>query len=133
MAGAAGLGAPIGPLRSSRIETILIFTRDFDRMLQFYRDTLGLTVGYSSPNFAELSAGSGAGIALHRDGATGTSPDGDVMIEFLVEDLATTVGMLTANGVSTDPIRSESFGKISGFRDPEGHRIGLEEPRRRSA
>lgn len=118
-----------GPLTDARIETVLIFARDFDTLLRFYRDTLGLKVGYSSAMFAELSAGPGAGISLHGGSETLSKSDGDVMIEFLVQDIDATVRALQERGVSPEPVREESFGKITHFVDPEGHRIGIEQPR----
>jgi len=101
------------------------------KMLSFYRDILGLRVGFSNAGFAELSGAGGAGVALHSGADTASHPDADVMIEFLVDDIEAAVQELAARGVSVSPIRDEPFGRIAGFQDPEGHRIGLEQPPRR--
>jgi predicted enzyme related to lactoylglutathione lyase len=119
-----------GPLTHGRIDAILIFARDMDKMLRFYRDTLGLKVRFANAHFAELAAGGGAGIALHAGLEPSASTDGDVMIEFTVDDIETCARLLSERGVKVDPIRTETFGKIAQLRDPEGHRIGLEQPAR---
>jgi predicted enzyme related to lactoylglutathione lyase len=119
-----------GPLSDGRIDTVLIFVRNLDTMLRFYRDTLGLRVGFANEHFAELSAGPGASIALHGGTEEPPAIDGDVMIEFTVGDIEATARQLNERGVKVDPIRSEAFGKIAHLWDPEGHRIGLEQPRR---
>lgn len=99
-------------------------------MLAFYRDTLGLRVGFASDEFAELSAGGGASIALHASREGARSTDRDLLIEFIVPDIELTAKDLRKRGVALEPIRSESFGKITQFLDPEDHRIGLEQPKR---
>jgi predicted enzyme related to lactoylglutathione lyase len=119
-----------GPLAHARIETVLLFTLEFDRMLRFYRDTLGLRVRYANDHFAELSAGGGAGISLHAGADASGQPDTNVMIEFIVKDVDSTVRALTARGLTLAPVQVEAFGKITHFFDPEGHQIGLEEPKR---
>src|SRR5262245_17249744 len=49
-----------------RLGRAILFVKDFERMLAFYRDTLGLRAaeGDGTPGWAELDAG-GARLALH--------------------------------------------------------------------
>ena len=110
---------------------MLIFAIDFPRMLEFYRDRLGLRVNYASDMFAELAGAGDVGISLHAGRAPSGKPDGDMMVEFLVTDIDDVVRQLESKGVQVEPVRQESFGKITHFSDPEGHRIGLEQPRRK--
>lgn len=121
-----------GPLRSAHLETVLLFVHDFEGMLRFYRDTLGLTVRYSSSRFAELAAAGEMTISLHPGRSDRATKSESLILEFGVSDLDQVVDQLNKLGIHVDPIRDESFGRIASFWDPEGHRIGLEQPRRRS-
>ncbi len=97
-------------------------------MLVFYRDALGLRVGYQNKGFANLRAGNGAEVALHAGREGLPTQERYWILEFVVTDIEATVTSLTARGIKVGPIRKESFGKIAEFRDPEGNVIGLEEP-----
>jgi predicted enzyme related to lactoylglutathione lyase len=119
-----------GPLSSGRLDTVLIFTHDFGRMVGFYRDTLGLRVDFATSHFASFSTPSGAGVSLHSGADPSSRADEGVVIEFRILDMAATVQELAAVGVTCAPVRNESFGKITHFLDPEGHRIGLEQSNR---
>ena len=118
-----------GPLAGANLETVFLWARDFDRMKSFYRDTLGLSVEYENPHFAALHAGR-CSIALHLEREAHTRSDSWHM-EFLVKDIEPAVTELSRRGIDVAPIRSESFGRITTFRDPEGNEIGLEEPSKR--
>jgi len=118
-----------GPLTDANLETVFLWTRDFKRMREFYRETLGLPVGYENPHFAAFRAGPGS-IALHAEREPHTRSDSWHM-EFIVKDIDEVARELARRGVSVSPIREESFGRIATFRDPEGNEIGLEEPPRR--
>ena len=119
-----------GPLTDAKLETVFLWTRDFHAMRSFYHDVLGLTITYENPHFANLQ-GRGASIALHAEREAHSSGD-NWHIEFLVDDLDAAVAELSRRGLVTDPIREESFGRITTFRDPEGNEIGFEEPPRRA-
>src|SRR5438309_10054327 len=56
----------IGPLTDARLETVFLWTRDFDRMRTFYRDILGLPVTFENPHFAACAAGR-CEIARHQE------------------------------------------------------------------
>jgi len=118
-----------GPLTDAKLETVFLWTRDFRAMRSFYHDVLGLAITYENPHFANLQ-GRGVSIALHAERERHSSGD-NWHIEFLVDDIDAAVAELSRRGVVTDPIREESFGRITTFRDPEGNEIGLEEPPRR--
>ncbi|HYU05992.1 MAG TPA: VOC family protein [Thermoplasmata archaeon] len=119
-----------GPLTDAKLETVFLWTRDFRAMRSFYHDVLGLAITYENPHFASLQ-GRGASIALHSEREAHSSGD-NWHIEFLVDDIDAAVAELSRRGVATNPIREESFGRITTFRDPEGNEIGLEEPPRRA-
>ena len=118
-----------GPLTDATFETVFLWTCDFRRMREFYRETLGLPVDYENPHFAAFRAGAGT-ITLHAEREAHTRGDSWHM-EFIVKDIDAVAGELGRRGVEVSPIREESFGRIASFRDPEGNEIGLEEPRKR--
>jgi len=119
-----------GPLTNARLETVFLWTRDFDRMNAFYRDTLGLSIGYQNPHFAAFAAGR-CEIALHEEREPHARSDSWHM-EFLVDDIESVVTELAHRGVAVSPIQRERFGRIATFQDPEGNVIGLEEPPKRT-
>ncbi|HEV2230763.1 MAG TPA: hypothetical protein VGS18_01060, partial [Thermoplasmata archaeon] len=90
------------------------------------------SVRYSSSHFAELSAAGETTISLHAGRSGPSEPSDSVVVEFGVSDIVGVVDQLTKRGIRVDPIRTESFGRITSFSDPEGHRIGLEQPRKRT-
>ena len=118
-----------GPLTNAKLETVFLWVRDFDRMRAFYHETLGLPIAYENPHFADLRTG-GCSIALHSEREPHARSDSWHM-EFLVKDIEAAVTELSRRGIDVAPIRSESFGRITTFRDPEGNEIGLEEPSKR--
>ena len=119
-----------GPLTDARLATVFLWVRDFKRMRAFYHETLGLPIDYENPHFADFRAG-GCSIAVHSEREPHARSDSWHM-EFLVRDIDAVVTELSRRGVDVASIRSESFGRITTFRDPEGNEIGLEEPPRRA-
>jgi predicted enzyme related to lactoylglutathione lyase len=115
-----------GPLTDARLATVFLWVRDFKRMRAFYHETLGLPIDYENPHFADFRAG-GCLIALHSEREPHARSDSWHM-EFLVRDIDAVVTELSRRGVDVASIRSESFGRITTFQDPEGNEIGLEEP-----
>ena len=120
---------PSGPLADADFEGVFLWAREFNRMRDFYHETLGLRIVYENPHFAELRAGS-TSIELHKEREPHNRSD-SFHLGFLVRDIHAVVAELVHRGVDVGPIREESFGQIASFRDPEGNEIGLEEPKRR--
>jgi len=116
-----------GPLATASFETIFLYVRDFRKMRRFYHETLGLRIGYENPHFVDFPT-KGGRIALHTGRAKVRRRDSHWFMEFLVRDLDAVVRTLRRRGVRCTRIRREPFGRISSFLDPEGNRIGLEEP-----
>lgn len=115
-----------GPLATARLETVFLWVREFKRMREFYHETLGLPIAFENPHFAELRAGH-VSVALHGEREPHVRGNGWHM-EFVVDNIDAVVSRLSRRGVSVDPVRDETFGRIASFRDPEGNEIGLEEP-----
>ena len=122
-------GKASGPLTDADFEAVFIWARDFKRMRDFYHETLGLPIVYENPHFAELRAGS-CSIDLHAEREPHERGD-SWHLGFLVRDIHAAVEELARRGVAVGPIRKEPFGQITGFQDPEGNEIGLEEPPKR--
>ncbi len=100
-------------------------------MLAFYRDTLGMKVGYQHSGFANLRVAGGAEISLHAGRKNGPTQERYWITEFIVDDIESVSKALTSRGVAVSPIRKEPFGQIAEFKDPEGNVIGLEQPPQR--
>jgi catechol 2,3-dioxygenase-like lactoylglutathione lyase family enzyme len=110
---------------------VTIQVRDFDGMVAWYRDVLGLVVAWLEPGEFCSLAGSAGGplIALATDHpdrvarvpGTGWTPN------LAVDDFDATVRVLREAGVEVD---AEEEGADEGYRllrvrDPEGNPIGL--------
>ena len=116
------------------VQTITLVTvqvRDFDAMVAWYRDVLGLSVVWQEPNeFCTLSArGGGAVIALATDHPDRINPNPRTgwTPTFSVDDFDATVSALRAAGVVFDAVEE---GGDEGYRlvrlqDPEGNVIGI--------
>ena len=97
-----------------------------EKMIDFYRDIVGLTV---NPDFGPgaFMAGSSDFIALiiegHSDVSGPTKDPQRVMLNFLVDDVAAEQQRLEAQGVDfIRPATEEpGFGIIATFADPDGN------------
>ena len=116
-----------GPLSSARVDGVFIYVEDFQKMLGFYRDTLGFNVTYANDGFASMRTESGAEVDLHA----GRNPDlGKSYHWFLhmtVDDIERTVKELGDLGVAVSEISEADYGKTASFKDPEDNAIGLEQ------
>lgn len=120
---------PVGPMASANLSEIFLWVRDLPNMVAFYHETLGLRIAYQNPRFAELRA-RGAGIALHAGRKSRPGTGSHWFLHFRVRDIDAVVRSLRRRGVKVGRIRKEPFGRVTGFYDPEGNEIGLEEPPR---
>src|SRR5437879_10455456 len=93
----------IGPLPDARLETVFLWTRDFDRMRPFYRDILGLPVTFENPHFAAFAAGR-CERALHEERQPPARRDSWHM-EFLVDDIESVADGLAHRRGSVSPDR----------------------------
>ncbi|MCB9779698.1 MAG: VOC family protein [Alphaproteobacteria bacterium] len=79
----------------------MVHVSDMDRAVAFYRDQLGLTLRFASPDWTEFETGSTT-LALHG-GAEGQrppgTPAGSVGLGFAVDDLDAACTRLQAAGV----------------------------------
>jgi predicted enzyme related to lactoylglutathione lyase len=111
---------------ASGVATVWLPVEDMNRAVQFYGQTLGLSVKSESDEWSELDAngltiGLNAREATHKGGTGGAvltfQPDGDLFLE--VERL-TEAGVEFVDEVSTHP-----WGRIASFKDSEGNDLQL--------
>lgn len=102
---------------------VMIFVKDMDRSVAFYRDTLGLPAMFVSECWSEFRTG-GTTLALHQaDDAKGRNTG----ISFNVGNVDDTMAVLVARGVKItreaemvcDDVR------CAAFADPEGNVVGI--------
>jgi catechol 2,3-dioxygenase-like lactoylglutathione lyase family enzyme len=119
-------------MRLRQIAMVTVQVRDFDKMVTWYRDVLGFSVGWYEPGeFCTLvtEEESGAVLALATDhperighqAGVGWTPT------ISVDDLDATIAHLRSKGVE---FLGEEEGGDEGYRlmrvrDPEGNTIGL--------
>lgn len=115
--------------RSVSLNHVIVYVRDVEPSLRFYRDGLGFTIIESMPGYARLrSPGGGATVALHvskdRRAPRGTRP---VVLYFETRDLAGVCRDLRRRGVRFDQLpRRMPWGWDHAYlRDPDGHPISL--------
>jgi predicted enzyme related to lactoylglutathione lyase len=97
-----------------------------ERLIAFYRDTIGLT---PNPDFGPgaFMAGSSSFIALiiegHSEVKGATKDPHRVLINFLVSDLASEEARLKAHDVPfiMSATKEPGFGTIATFADPDGN------------
>ena len=114
-----------------KVVMVTVQVRDFDAMVAWYRDVLGLAVVWLEPGeFCTLAtSGGGPVLALATDHPDRIAPTPGMgwTPNVAVDDLDATVDRLRAEGVTFD---AEEEGADEGYRllrvrDPEGNPIGL--------
>lgn len=119
--------AEAGPVRG--IDHVYYWTRDMDRAVAFYRDVLGLELGYRAGNgWAEFRAGP-IRLALHGTEESDLPPGGTIV--FRVDDLDDARSALQQRGVVFDGHEAEvpGVGRFATFHDPDGNPVQLIEYR----
>lgn len=99
-----------------RLNYVIAFTPNFDRMREFYEQGLGLKVHRTDgPTWVEFDTG-GARLSLHA-----IDPDKrGLQLRFEASDLDGDFAAMTARGVRFDgAIGNHSFGRLAEFWDPE--------------
>ena len=100
------------------------FVADMDKAVRFYRDTLGLTLKFQSPEWSEFVTGETT-LALHH--ATDKKPAGSVELGFGVPSLDTFYKEMSAKGVAFPmPPTKQNFGNLlAQFEDCERARCSV--------
>jgi predicted enzyme related to lactoylglutathione lyase len=99
------------------------FVADMDRAVAFYRDTLGLTPKFASPDWSEFATGETT-LALHP--ASPQNPAGSTHLGFVSTGIETVHRELVGKGVVfTRPPTPEHGVMLAEFVDSEGARCSL--------
>jgi len=97
----------------------VVYVRDINQAIDFYRDTLGLEVEYESEHWTTFRTGA-CRLALHPGTA---APD----LTFGVSDIDSERARLEGVGVEVTEIRAPAPGvRVFDARDPDGNRFSLE-------
>ncbi len=104
---------------------VVLYVRDMDGAIRFYRDTLGLELDYESEHWTTFKTGA-CTLALHatelREPGSG-EPDPT----FLVPDADSERDRFAAAGIQVTEIREPVKGtRVFDATDPEGNRFSIE-------
>lgn len=115
----------------------ILFVRDMDASVAFYRDRIGLPLRFQSPGWSEFNSGS-CTLALHQAAAgsvptveEGKMPAGHVHPGFQVPDIDAFAAQMAAAGVRVlREVRMEDFGfRMGVWLDPDGIPVSVSEAR----
>lgn len=103
----------------------ILYCRNWEATVGFYRDILNLPVNHEKEWFVEFHlAGTSFLSIADASSASIESANGDgITLAWQVEDVALAHGWLHARGVKTSNITSIWGARSFYFFDPEGHRI----------
>ena len=102
-----------------KLKYVIEFVEDMDRAVKFYRDVVGLTLKFESPEWSEFATGE-TSLALHR--ASEKNRAGTYDVGFTVEDLQQFYTQMQAKGVKfpMPPTKQDFGGTLAQFADTEG-------------
>lgn len=111
---------------------IILYVENMDKMVRFYRDTIGLTLknpaaddDYANAFWVEFATG-GCILVLHGGGKSRLGED-TPKLNFLVDDIEATRQHLIDMGLDMSDIFSPAPGvKVSNGVDPEGFPFSLD-------
>jgi len=122
-----------------KISYAIVFVRDMQRSVAFYRDDLGLRLRFESSHWSELEAG-GVTLAIHLaegPGApveSGSEQPGTCRPGFAVLDLDEFHRRITERGVMCLQEPRDVFGsRVALYRDPDGLAFSVGEERDQQA
>ena len=116
-----------------RVNYAIVFVQDMSRSVAFYRDVLGLSLRFETPEWTEFAT-EGATLALHPAAADGggaqQSAPGSCRPGFDVPDLAAFHAKMEAAGVACAQEPKDVFGtSIAQYLDPDGLQISVSQAR----
>jgi catechol 2,3-dioxygenase-like lactoylglutathione lyase family enzyme len=121
-------------MKLTQIGFVMLGVSDLNRSVAFYRDKLGLSVKQEIPGFAFLDGG-GVTLCLSQPLARTTGPAGGASeIVFSVDDVRAAYQALRGRGVQfmQEPRAVSGPMWAANFEDPDGHRLSVFGPERKS-
>jgi lactoylglutathione lyase len=116
-----------------RVDYVILYVRDLDRSISFYRDVIGLPFKFTESGYAEFAT-EGTKFALYDRaglpaliGREGTDPEATMEVAFLVGDVDVEARRLTEAGVSvlSGPLDRPWGQRTFHLLDPDGHVVEL--------
>ncbi len=107
-----------------KIGYVIVYVRDMESSLEFWRDKVGLRERYTSEEWSELEVENTVLALHHSDNPTPR----DTGIVFTVEDIEKTVEELREKGVEVTEPKDIGVGLEALFKDPEGNTYHLFQP-----
>ena len=119
----------------NQVDYAMVVVSDMDRSVEFYRDKLGVTLKFQTPDWTEFQTGTTT-LALHGGGVPRSGPPagdpskqaGTCSIGFNVENVDTTYEELKGKGIRfvMPPTQREGEGiKLAVCIDPDGLPIAI--------
>jgi lactoylglutathione lyase len=121
-----------------QVDYVMVIVSDMIRSIRFYRDTLGLSLKFESPDWSELQTGTTT-LALHGGGKPGSGgfhepgegmTAGTCSIGFNADDLDSLYEELKSKGVHfimPPTLRKDEGIRLSVCLDPDGLPISIAE------
>ncbi len=107
----------------------ILYVKDWEPALRFYRDVLGLPLAYpAETGWAEFALG-GTALCIHggRSASAGANTDGICSIGLAVDDFDGARTRLKAKGVAVGEPFSPCGGlRVAHFHDPDGNGVAIE-------
>jgi lactoylglutathione lyase len=108
---------------------IILFAKNYERCVIFYRDLLGFELMFKTPSLSCLEFG-GAYLMVETGGVEKkggkTRAENPTTIRLNVEDVEAAAQELRAQGVNVS-ISEHSWGTIGTFNDPDGNKCQLKD------
>ena len=110
------------------IDPIVVFAKDFEKSLAFYRDKVGLKLAYPPmPGWAAFKVGASS-FCIHG-GGKGDNRKSPVEVHFTVKGIRAEVKRMKARGVRfLHPVKRMPWGLETTLVDPSGNHFELLEP-----
>lgn len=111
------------------VSNVWLPVNDMERSLQFYGDTLGISVKDNYGKWAVLEL-DGLTIGLNARDSEQPGPEGGAVISFRAADgLEQAVEQLEGKGVEiAGGITEHDWGRVAAFKDPDGNSLEFYEP-----
>ena len=109
----------------------VLYCRNWEKTVRFYRDHLNLTVIFSTDWFVEFSLGTTSRLSIADEKRAGIkSCNGKGMtLSLEVENIDNTWDFLEKSGLKPTMIKKHPWNaRVSYFFDPEGHRVEIWQP-----
>ncbi|MBS1914540.1 MAG: VOC family protein [Bacteroidetes bacterium] len=115
-----------GPLSRGRVSHVFVTVCDFNAMVRFYRDVLGMRLLYTdeeSHAFLCIADDTDFQLALYSGRNDPGEHRNHWFIVVDVDDIEHAVAELHVRGVNVGAIEDVPFGRAARFEDPEGNII----------